>query len=316
MNEHIPTGDGQPVEPMTLTEDDLLLDALGSGGEPPADDPVAALLSAWRAELDADGTLDTDGTLDADGTLDTDGMPPSAPAATEPGAGGRAGEGPTGSTGPTRGGAAVPSPRRRTGPGRAGPARWRRRSAVAVAAAVVAVSGLGLAVGSHRAGPTSPLWTLTRLLYPQEAQVRDVEYTLDRAEAALAAGRYGEARGLLDKAAAQLPGLSDRAAAARLAERLAALRRRLPAEPPVPGSPAGPSAAPRPSAARSASGGTPRATNPPSAAPHAPPSGRGRTPSPGPLLPLPSLPASPGPVPSLLPTQLPKLPLPTGRLLG
>src|SRR2546421_13113166 len=35
-----------------LQADDLLLDALGSGEPAPADDEIAALLAAWRSDLD------------------------------------------------------------------------------------------------------------------------------------------------------------------------------------------------------------------------------------------------------------------------
>src|SRR5215211_2027836 len=42
---------GQPADPAAVHDDDLLLTAIGQGMPPPAGEPVADLLSAWRAEI-------------------------------------------------------------------------------------------------------------------------------------------------------------------------------------------------------------------------------------------------------------------------
>ncbi|HET8662077.1 MAG TPA: hypothetical protein VFM55_24220 [Micromonosporaceae bacterium] len=42
---------GQPADPAAVHDDDLLLTALGQGLPPPAGEPVADLLSTWRAEI-------------------------------------------------------------------------------------------------------------------------------------------------------------------------------------------------------------------------------------------------------------------------
>ena len=51
MTDRTPSPPEQPVDPDVLWTDDLLLDALGRGGQAPADDAIAALLAAWRADL-------------------------------------------------------------------------------------------------------------------------------------------------------------------------------------------------------------------------------------------------------------------------
>src|SRR5262245_11940614 len=47
-------GPDGPLDVSTVTADDLLLDALGSGAEAPADDDLGKMLAAWRADLDED----------------------------------------------------------------------------------------------------------------------------------------------------------------------------------------------------------------------------------------------------------------------
>jgi hypothetical protein len=43
-----------PVDVATVAADDLLLDALGSGADAPADDELGKMLAAWRSDLDED----------------------------------------------------------------------------------------------------------------------------------------------------------------------------------------------------------------------------------------------------------------------
>lgn len=277
MTERTPAGDEQPMDLAPVAGDDLLLDALGRGDEPPAGDGLAVMLGAWRAEVDADEAA------------------------------------PTGDVEPIRTAvAALGDPEPGRDPDRTRRSWWVGRQAPRLAAAAIAIVGLttGLAVGSQHAGPTSPLWSLTKVLYPEQAEVRGVEYTIDRARSALAAGRFDEARALIDDARSHLPRIADPATAARLGAELDALSRELPAATPAP-PPANQPTPPTPSSGPVATSG-PAATEAPAPAPP-PASGRNDQP---PIIPVPSLPPPPAPIPSLLPTPLPGLSLPTGPLLG
>lgn len=208
--------------------------------------------------------------------------------------------------------------------------RSRRRSWVMrLAAGVVAVAAVaaGLGAGSRAAEPGSPLWSLTRLLYPQEAEARIVEEGIARAGASLDAGRVGEAQRHVDQARGELPAIGDTAVADRFRGQLDVLAARIvaarAAATPSATPPASPVPAPVPSAAPPASpsptGGATRtpATTPPAPATSAPPASGGEAePEPSPTggspLPLPE----PEPIPSLL-SPLPDVPLlPADDLLG
>ncbi|PZF84772.1 anti-sigma-D factor RsdA [Micromonospora deserti] len=187
-----------------------------------------------------------------------------------------------------------------------------------LAAAVVALAAIatGLGVSSRTAAPGSPLWSLTRVLYPEHAEVRGVEDTIARARAAVASGDLDTAQQLVDQARGDLPAIDDHATAARLAAELDTVHRDLvealsglsPSAPSV-GIPAPGSAATQEPA--------PAVTNPGPAAPKpsAPPSPGGGSllPGDGPL-PLPSL-LPESDAPTLLPSP-PGLPLATGGPLG
>ncbi|MGR6319782.1 anti-sigma-D factor RsdA [Micromonospora soli] len=284
MNERTGGGD-EAMDLELLARDDLLLDALGRSEPAPPGDDLAAMLAAWQADV-ADGAP----------------APALRPAAPD---GEPTTPVPLPLTTPQTRTAAAPTPL---------PARRHRPWAVRLAAAAVALLALvaGLGVGSRNAGPGSPLWSLTRVLYPQQAEVRDVEELIAQARAALAAGDRDAARQLVDRARHELADVTDPATADRLRAELDALARDLaaaqeppPATPPAAATPAprpttpaarpsGGSRAPAPQPSRSGAGGAPR-TSPSGAA--------------SPLLPLPDL-----PLPSLSPL-LPGLPLPTGGLL-
>ncbi|MGS2618587.1 anti-sigma-D factor RsdA [Micromonospora sp. LZ34] len=263
MTEHRPDG-AEELDLATIARDDQFLDALGRGEPAPAGDDLAAMLAAWRADLDDDGEPVLRPAVD---------LPP-----------------------------APPAPR----PVTAG--RRVLRLAAAVVLLVAIASGLG--VGSRNAGPSSPLWSLTKVLYPEQAQVRSVEDAIDRARAALSAGQPAEAARLIEQARDDLTAVDDPAVATRLRAELDALHRDLLAALPPPPAPA--TAVP-----------TPRApTGDGSAAPARPtPAGASPRPSPPaadqPTLPriLPSLPGllPTGGLPTLLPS-LPGLPLPTAPL--
>ncbi|MFI6266555.1 anti-sigma-D factor RsdA [Micromonospora sp. NPDC051006] len=264
---------GDELDLATIARDDQLLDALSRGEPGPAGDDVAALLAAWRSDVDGDREQRL---IRAGGEA----RPP-VPAAGPP---------------PVTRGAL--------------------RLAAAVVTLLVIATGLG--VGSRHAGPTSPLWSLTRVLYPEQAQVRGVEDSIARARDAVAAGQLDEARHLIEQAHRELAGVTDPAVVARLRAELDALDRELlaalPAPPPAPVPSAG-APTPRPSTAvpRPSDSGAPT----PSAPGPAPSSGGPGLPG---LLPLPPLPlptSDPDSDPPTLPLpSLPVLPLPTGIPLG
>ncbi|MEU4481017.1 anti-sigma-D factor RsdA [Micromonospora sp. NPDC023966] len=203
------------------------------------------------------------------------------------------------------------------------PRPWTLRLAAAAVALLALVSGLG--IGSRDAGPGSPLWSLTRLLYPQQAEVRGIEDTIGRARAALDAGRLDDAEALIARGRQDLARVEDPAAVARLGAALDVLARDLAA---ARAATAPPSTAPPGTAAAGTTPATPAPTAVPSPAvtgtPRPAPATSGGKPRPGsstapapadsPLLPLPRLPL---PLPSVsvsvsgLPA-LPGLPLPTG----
>ncbi|GGR97573.1 hypothetical protein GCM10010169_47670 [Micromonospora fulviviridis] len=197
------------------------------------------------------------------------------------------------------------------------PRPWTLRLAAAALALLALVSGLG--ISSRDAGPGSPLWSLTKLLHPQQAEVRGIEDTVDRARAALDAGRLDDAEALIAQARRDLARVEDPAAVARLGAALDVLARDLAAARAVA---APPSAAPAGSAPA-----TPAPTAVPSptrtGAPRPGPASTGGSPRPGtsgspapadsPLLPLPRLPLPSVSVSVSVPgLPLPGLPLPTG----
>ena len=192
--------------------------------------------------------------------------------------------------------------------------RTRRfgRGMLRLAAAVVAVAALatGLGIVSRDAGPASPLWALTRVLHPEQAEVRLVEEAIREARGAAAAGRLDEAWDLTEQAQRQLSSVEDPDNVRRLNVDLDALRRDLAAAAPASAPPAA-APTPQPSVAPSkpSSAGPVSPTRTPSErTPEASPTTR------SPLdLPLPELPQ-----PSLSPDAsiLPGLPLPTILPLG
>ncbi|MFU8854623.1 anti-sigma-D factor RsdA [Micromonospora sp. SL1-18] len=278
ISERTPGAGEKALDLDVLTRDDMLLDALGKGEATPADDELAALLAAWHADL-------------------THGAP--EPAHLRP---------PVADADAPASAATVPlrpdAPSRRPRP-------WTLRLAAAAAAFLALVSGLG--IGSRSAEPGSPLWSLAKLLYPQQAEVRVVERTIAEARAALAAGRPDQARQLVDQAREELTVVTDPSAVDRLRGELDALSAQLRATPstvaPTAGSPS-PSRTPsgRPTSSTPRPGNT--ATSAPAPMPSQPgTSGAEPSEARSPLLPLPQLPL---PLPS---SPLPGLPLPTGDLL-
>ncbi|MFG3708074.1 anti-sigma-D factor RsdA [Micromonospora sp. NPDC047670] len=277
MSEHRPDG-GEELDLATVARDDQLLDALGRGEPGPADDDLAAMLSAWRSDIDAD----SHGSADLPRVAAEPGRPV-GPAADLPPVSTAARSAPLG------------------------------RRVLRLAAAVIAVSAIvaGLGVGSRNAGPTSALWSLTRVLYPQQADVRLVEDTIRRARSAATAGRFDEARGLVDQARRELASVDDPAALDRLDAEVDALHRELLDAVPTPGAPSAGASTPP------GGNGTPTPTRP-SPSRSAPPPAPGHSTTPHVVVPLPG-PPRPHPnadsKPPTLTPSLPGLPVATGGIL-
>lgn len=101
--------------------------------------------------------------------------------------------------------------------------RWRRRL---MAAAAVGIVSAGMVTAVDHAGPGSPLFPATRVLFPDEAAERAVEQIIDDAYAAADAGRYRDAWRLTFDAEDELTQVDDPATAAELHGRIYALRQR------------------------------------------------------------------------------------------
>jgi hypothetical protein len=286
VSEAKPAPDDQPVGQVQIAADDQLLTALGSGEPPPQpDDQVAAILAAWRADLDSD--------------LDAPAQAPLDPPETDPAVRPRV----RSLRRPARASAAArPTPRpRRT------PRQRLNRTLIGAAAAAIVLIGLGVA--AHESGPGSPLWPLTQVAYPQHAEVVAAERAIDDARSAVDAGRYDDARRLLAIASSHVARVDNQATARRLRTEIADIQRELDTIAPPTPAPAAPAPPNGPG-------------NPASPAPTPPPAGtapRGGQPQPGqtagkapattgpPILQTPPLPSLPVPPP-------PSLPLPTSIL--
>jgi hypothetical protein len=234
------TPGGRPAD---LARDDELLDALGRGELPAGSDEVAVMLSAWRGDLVDLAAREPAGTP----------LRSAAPAA-----------------GPSGPGTVVPMV-----PGRR---RSSRRLRLAAAAAVVVLAAGGTAAAAASTRQDSPLWPVTRLLYPQRAERVAAEDTLGQARQAIGDGRRDDARLLLDKAGTLISQVDDAGDRNRLLAELGQLRQLLASLTGTGTGPAAPGAGPQ--------GGTSGGVTP---------SG---TPSPT------SKPLLPNPLPSLLPPSL------------
>lgn len=275
----------QPVDLATIAADDAVLDVVGRGESGPDADQMTAMLLAWRSEI-ADGDDDVDGNAELIRTaLASDGTPATALAMRS----------------------------------------YISRRLLSAAAAVVVVAGLatGIAAGSNYADPGSPLWPLTKVLYPERAEVRAAEHAIDRARAAVAAGEYGEVQRLLDEAQGHLARVEDKVVAERLHAEVDAVLRDLHAvlarQGQRPGDPGQRSRAPEPSAPPG--GGPAGNSNPPGDHDQNGPAPSDRESeqqilpelNPVPPAPSPSLPQLPLPPPPS--TSLPDLPLQIDDLL-
>jgi len=186
--------------------------------------------------------------------------------------------------------------------------RWSAmRVTLAAAAVVVAFLG-GLVVAAGGAGPDSPLWSITQVVYGDRADSRlaerDAERTIQQARDAVAAGQPTEAEELLDQAESLIDRVTEPTVAQRLRDEVDAIRRLLSTVPgllnPTPGPTPGVGTTPTPAPGAPGGGPTPGRTG----------GGDGGNP---PGLPLPSLPLPSLPLPSL---PLPSLPLPSLPIVG
>jgi hypothetical protein len=153
---------------------------LGSGTSPDTTDPVIQALHAWRTDI----------------TADLDHLPATPPNGHRQIRRMRSGATP-GDASQAEDGTSHHRAQHRRRPAR------RRASFAAVAVGLTA--GLsGIAVAAADAGPGSPLWPITKVIYSDVAAERqaeaDAEAALDRARRALAEGRVDEAERLLDEA--------------------------------------------------------------------------------------------------------------------
>ncbi|MBV1850074.1 hypothetical protein [Catellatospora tritici] len=277
----------------TLDRDDELLDLLGAGGPAPDGDELAGLLAAWRTDL-ADGDDDDLAVYPRPAAPAAPGPDTAVPLATGPDVADPLATGP-GRSSRQRG------TRPPTAPG-GRPVR-RRPGRLLVAAAVVVVLFGGLTVAAGSAGPDSPLWPITQVVYTERADSRqaahDARQLLDQARQALRDRRPVEAAALLEQANTKISLVREDADRGRLLTDLRTLLAELVTQHAA--APAGPSPAPT---------GTPASPNPrPSGATPAP----SPTAKPGGLLPLPPLPSLLPTLAPILPSLLPDLPLP---LLG
>ncbi|WP_426511336.1 hypothetical protein ACPPVO_12350 [Dactylosporangium sp. McL0621] len=341
--ETVPDSRGEtPVDLATLHADDALLDALARGERPgaPSGDALTDLFADWHADLSADlpdldldslAGLDLDSPgldldspgldldspgldldspgldLDSPGLdLDSPGLGPDLPELRD-----AAPEAETVALQPVVTDISEMRRRRRPGAG-------LRRTFAAVAAALVILAGL--AVGAERSGPNGPLWPLTQVLYPEQAHARAAEQAIAEAADAIAAGRYDDARRLLDTAANEAAQVDNPGTRQRLLDRIADLRSQLP--PPAPAA-ATPSATSAPPPTTEAAPDTPTPAPGATTAGGNPGGGGGATNTPGnggdgqiiPGLPTQIVPTGPVlPLPTQILPSVPGLPLPT--LLG
>jgi hypothetical protein len=286
-----PSPDGRPVDLETVRADEALLESLRCGDAVPADDELATLLGAWRADLDTEPLPAFDLYAPVSPTASAATVVPAPPVVTDAGPG-------TGGVGAAPGGLYA------SARGRRRPALRPRTVRLAVAAALVVAAAGGVSVAAAGARPDSPLWPVTKIVNPGSANVRAAQDAVAKARAALDAGHYDDARRLVDAAEPLISKVQDPRQAATLRDQLDAVRRALPAAT-VPGGGTGTAASPTPTptapgpSAPAATGGATTPSGPPvvgSPVPQSPaPSG-----SHGGLLP-------PLPLPSLLPSLLPHL---------
>jgi hypothetical protein len=182
-------------------------------------------------------------------------------------------------------------------------------------AAAVLVAGAGVALGAGHATPGSPLWPITRVMYPERADNAAAEHTLAQARQAAAEGRQDDARRLLAQAETLIGRVADPAQAQRLRAQLTDVRNTIAATAPNPATPGAPAPTPGSVPATGSAGNpAPTAGSPAPQGPAAAPSvTAGGAPVLPPLIPLPGPSAVSGfqqpgtPLPTLFPPLPPLL---------
>jgi hypothetical protein len=256
-------------EVAALRADDALLDALGRGEPVTGDDELAAMLGAWRAEMDTEPlpSIDLTGVVpepdldgrpypwaDEAGVSDRAGVRDHsrlADGASARSATGRASVGrpapahPAATTRPTilrsaaTGGAGArpaggPDGEAHPRPGRARSRRWPRGARLGIALAVALAAVAGLSITADRGGPDGPLWTVVRLVDPAGASLREAQGAVAKAEKAFADRRLDDSQVLVDRAQPLVDRVRDPAERAALQKRLDVLRAALAATGPIP----------------------------------------------------------------------------------
>lgn len=172
---------------MMTDRDDALLDALGSGQAIAEGDDLAVLFAAWHTDIS-----------DIDPAILRSPIP--EPETVE---------------------VAQPRSRRRFLPR----IRFSRPLVVSVAAAAVAFGGLTAA--SATAGPDSPFWPITRIVFGDTADSRlaeqEAQRLLEQAKLAMAGGRPAEAAQLVGAAREKIALIADDSARQRLEAEAAAI---------------------------------------------------------------------------------------------
>lgn len=203
-----------PVDLAAVRSDDALIDAVHGRHADAlgAEDDLAEVLSAWRAEVDAVPMPELV-------TLDE------AVAAVEAGA--REQE------------HAVTAPPAR--PARSNGVRALRRLPFAVAAAASVVAVIGFSVAVHGAMPGQALWGVSKVVFTDRAasveKAQSAQTSIDRAHAALEHNDYASARSLLDAAGQQIDGVRPQDRDDLLAEQRRLQSSLAPAVPPSPTTP-------------------------------------------------------------------------------
>jgi hypothetical protein len=186
-----------PVDMTQVQRDDELLDALVRGEAAPADDELAVLLAAWRDDLSLDLSDEDDGPYS---------LRPAAPLPASPA--------------PAR---TVRRPARRAGRG--------RTLSIAAAAVLIGLAG-GTTAAAANAGPDSPLWPITRVVFADHADSvlseQSAEDSIAKAREAIAQSRYADADKLLDEAATSAGKVHDEGTVRRLLDEISAVRGLLP----------------------------------------------------------------------------------------
>jgi hypothetical protein len=230
------TSGERPTDLADMVADTLLLDALGSGGTVPATDRVAWMLAAWREDIAAGldeltaqplpvGTAvvaqsEAEPAGEHTELLPVVALPEPAPVVVPP-------SHVSADVEPV-----TPDDEAVDALVGADP-RDGRRSRRAVkwtlgSAAALLVAGTGIVIGAGQATPGSPLWPITRVMYPEQADAAAAEHTLALARLAAADGRYDEARRLLKRAGTLVGRVDDPSRARRLREEMATVTGMLP----------------------------------------------------------------------------------------